>query len=863
MWFAHARILTRLLVGFSVVLAGVAVLSAVALMKVGNIAEIFVQTFEHPAAVSNVTTDLFRYVANARMDFFEIFTISDPARREKAITAYYQNMVDAEDLLPILHQQYLGPQEDIQHIERVLAQLKPLREEEIRQLKAGRHDEVTAPAYAEINTLNHALDKEIYDIVKFARNKAMQFRDHIFVSQRDAKWAIGGLAIGIFVLILIGIFVLILMSAWMTARWLGRPLGELRTVMLRLAEGRLETAVPFVNHRNEIGAMANSVQVFKENAQRLVDIHWIKSNLAHLSGRIQTEETVHDFAETTISELMPLLGGGHGVFYLRDPADDRFHLMASYGYLERKNVSNVFAQGEGLVGQCAREGKSILLTQVPEDYIRITSGLGEAAPLTILVSPVRSRDQVVAVVEVASFIPFSARQQALLEELIPVLALNLEILDRNLRTKELLIKTQIQAEALQVSAEELRIQSGSLEESNRLLAQKSEILEQQASVLRSSEEELQVQSEELEATNEELTERQREIEAARAESERRAIELEMASRYKSEFLANMSHELRTPLNSLLILAKDLADNEAGTLTPDQIESATVVYESGAHLLSLINDILDLSKVESGKMDVQVENVPTADLAATLERRYRGSAGDKGLILTIETAANAPDILVTDRRKFEQIANNLIGNAIKFTERGTVTIRFAGAADGGLTMAVTDTGIGIPPDKQETVFHAFTQGAGTTSRQYGGTGLGLTIARNLARLLKGDLTLDSRPGSGSTFTLTLPGIPALPGNVTTTMTTTAPVACPAPPLIVADDRDHIGSHDTVLLVVEDDKNFSHVLSVAAHRKGFKVVAANDGAQGLALARQINPAGIILDISLLEMDGWSVMDHLKRD
>jgi signal transduction histidine kinase/DNA-binding response OmpR family regulator len=609
---------------------------------------------------------------------------------------------------------------------------------------------------------------------------------------------------------------------------------------------------------------------------------WIKSTIAELSAIMQKAETPRELAQAVIGKLVPLVEGGAGVFHVWRPEAERLELLGSYGFRERKHIGTSYRLGEGLVGQCALEKTSILLTEVPDDYIRITSGLGEAVPRTVLVAPLLSKDSVLGVIEIATFTRLGKLKQALIDQLLPVVALNLEVLDRNRRTRVLLEETQQQAEELQASEEKLLAQSEALQSVNDELRLKSDTLQTQAEELRASEEELRAQREELQATNEELMEksaaleeRQVALEAAREKSEKHALELSVASRYKSEFLANMSHELRTPLNSLLILAKSLSDNEDANLTEDQVDSARIIHESGSHLLRLINDILDLSKVEAGKVEVVPEDILLEDFAVNIQRRFYRLAESRNLFLRVETSPDLPFAMRSDIGKMDQIVNNLVGNAIKFTRQGGVTVvlsrleqapteRTASAPHNGfLSLSVQDTGVGVPADKQDHIFQAFEQADGTTSRQFGGTGLGLSISKRLAQLLDGTITLSSVEGQGSTFTLIVPLYPPVDSPVPRAESADVLDDLPyVPAYTVADDRASIVPGDDVILVIEDDDAFARVLGDLSRKRGFKFLRAADGRIGLELATAFRPTGILLDIALPELDGWAVMASLKR-
>ncbi|HWN23126.1 MAG TPA: response regulator, partial [Gaiellaceae bacterium] len=643
-----------------------------------------------------------------------------------------------------------------------------------------------------------------------------------------------------------------------------------------------------------------------QNAQQ----DWLNSNLARFSAMLQGQRDVRTVARLLMSEVTPLVAAHHGALYVADTADDggepELQLVASYGYKERKSISNRFKFGESLVGQSALERKAIVITAAPDDYIKITSGLGEAAPTSIIVIPILFEESVLAVLELASFTAFTEVQETFLDQLSESIGVVLNTIQANMRTEALLEQSQTLTQELQSQSEELQAQQDELKRSNTEL-------EEQAATLRASEELLQTQQEELQQSNEELEEKaqlleeqnrrievkNQEIELARAALEERAEQLALSSRYKSEFLANMSHELRTPLNSLLILAKLLGDNSDGNLTDKQIEFARTIHTAGSELLGLINDILDLSKVEAGKMDIHLGEVTVAEELAQLERTFGPLAEEKGLSFELDFEPDALATLETDPQRLQQILKNLLSNAVKFTEQGSVQVRvgvappelqFAGdalsQAERVVSLSIVDTGIGIAPDKVRLIFEAFQQADGTTSRRFGGTGLGLSISREIARLLGGEIHVTSTPGEGSVFTLYLPErfVPHAPAETgadilrelssgLVTARNPGDGAAPAPPaddavdsLLLAgevdDDRDTVEEGDRVVLIVEDDPEFARTELTVAREHGFKGVVALRGDTGLALAHEFRPDAIVLDMSLPVLDGWTVLDRLKR-
>ncbi|WP_017316046.1 HAMP domain-containing protein [Mastigocladopsis repens] len=637
----------------------------------------------------------------------------------------------------------------------------------------------------------------------------------------------------------------------------------------------------------------------RETTQKNTEQDWLKTNLAKFTRMLQGQRDLETVSKLILSELAPLVGASHGVFYIMDITEELQYLklLSSYAYRERRHLANRFYLGEGLVGQSALEKERILLTEVPQDYIRIASGLGEATPLNIVVLPVLFEGQVTAVIELASFRRFNEIHLSFFDQLTESIAIVLNTIAASMRTEELLKQSQSLAHELQSQQNELRETNKRLEQQAQSLKASEDLLKKQQEELQETNAELEERSELLAVQNKEVERKNQEIEQARQSLEEKAEQLALSSRYKSEFLANMSHELRTPLNSLLILAKLLTDNVERNLSAKQVEYSRTIYSAGNDLLTLINDILDLAKIESGTMSIDIDQMLFTELHEHIERTFRQVAVDKGLNFTLDFAAELPRSIHTDAKRLHQVLKNLLANAFKFTERGEVRFHVFVATQGWsygneilnraqtvIAFAVSDTGIGIAPEKQRIIFEAFQQADGTTSRKYGGTGLGLSISREITRLLNGEIKLTSRVGEGSTFTLYLPDearnrdtgtreilsqspafpfshssfSPTPPVQVSASSTPHTPLTTP-----LIDDRGNIEEGDRVLLIVEDDVNFSRILLDMARQQEFKGIVAHSGSTGLALAQQFQPSAIILDIRLPGMDGWTVMDRLKHD
>lgn len=658
-------------------------------------------------------------------------------------------------------------------------------------------------------------------------------------------------------------------SFFMASALIARPLRHLAELMERLAKHDHSIDIPFRERQDEVGTISRALGVFKDMAIATYQSEWVKTGVGELSARIQQAGTMRDFAEALLQDITPRLNAGVGLFFRYDAATQELGLAGSYGYRERRHAVTTYKLGEGLVGQCAIERKPILLSPVPDDYIRIHSGTGEASPICILLMPILVQDRLLGVLELASFKPFDSMCQHLVEEAAVVVALSLDNLSRAIKTGELLEQSQRQAQQLQVAEEELRIQQEELRTTNEQLQEKSERLI-------ASEEELRVQAEELQQSNDDLrrhseavSQQKTWLEALQKETALKAADLERANQYKSQFLANMSHELRTPLNSMLILSQHLAENRSGNLDDEQVESATIVHSSGSNLLRLINDILDLSKVEAGKMDLVREVVSLPAFRQRMERNFRHVAQEKGLTFTVSSAEDLPEHILTDEGKLEQITNNLLSNAFKFTREGAVKVAFSSTPQhDALVIEVSDSGSGIPADKLETIFEAFEQVDASTRRQFGGTGLGLAISRSLAALLSGTLTVRSVENEGTTFCLTLPveKTQAASGQPSRYVPAAQPVVAALPkPVIraIEDDRDDLKDGTPRILIIEDDPTFARTLVGIVRRNGYQALAATNGESGLTLAQTLKPTGILLDIMLPGIDGWTVIERLKQD
>ncbi len=643
---------------------------------------------------------------------------------------------------------------------------------------------------------------------------------------------------------------------------------EARRRQERLAE--METAYATAVASGIVSALLGAILsaavflLIRRSARARTRQDWLQSGQVGLSEAMMGEQTVEQLADNILAFLGRYTGAQAGALFKENGG--HYRRVATLGVPADAGVPERFAVKEGLLGRVAAEGQAIALDDVPDGYLVFGSALGRDTPRHLLIAPARADEAVNAVFELGFMQPAGELVVALLEQASASIGVALRSAQYRSELQALLEETQRQAEELQAQSEELRVSNEELEEQGRALKESQTRLEQQQVELEQTNSQLEEQAQALETQRDDL-------ERAGASLALKARELEQASQYKSDFLANMSHELRTPLNSLLILSKLLSDNTEENLTDTQVRHARTIQSSGEDLLTLINDILDLSKIEAGHIEVRPEAVQMQRLTGDLRQLFQPVADQRGLGFKIEVADGCPEVLETDRQRVEQVLKNLLSNAFKFTEKGGVRLVVRPVEDDRVAFAVVDTGIGIAPDQQQSVFEAFQQADGTISRRYGGTGLGLSISRELARLLGGSITLDSRPGEGSTFTLSIPV--AYSPEYVAAREQPAPIppsAIPAPApakarasarAAIDDDRDRLVDARRVLLVVEDDTRFAGIVCDLSREMGFQCLVAGTAEEALALAREFRPSAVVLDIGLPDQSGLTVLDSLKRD
>ncbi len=603
-----------------------------------------------------------------------------------------------------------------------------------------------------------------------------------------------------------------------------------------------------------LGRMTESLRLTTEENEKH---NWLTNGQNQMNEKLRGDQSGERLAQNVITFLGDYLNAQIGAVYLFDDRENYLVLSGAYAFTIADGIAK-FALKEGLIGQVAFEQKQMLLTDIRAEHIRVVSSVLNSKPSHLLIVPFLFEGKTLGVIEIGRLALFTETEIEFVKSCMESVGISINSAVARKRIQELLEETQIQSEELQSQQEELR--------------QMNEELEEQTQILKQQQEELRITNEELEEQTQSLEIKNKEVEASRRDIEQKTKQLEVSSKYKSEFLANMSHELRTPLNSLLILSKDLSDNKKKNLNTDQIESANIIYKSGQDLLVLINEVLDLSKIESGKMSVSLERVSLKECMENILRDFRHHAEQKKISLTAYLSEDIPQYIRTDLLRLNQILKNLLSNAIKFTETGDVSIKVLPHGRDMITISVIDTGIGIPEDKQLSVFEAFQQADGSTSRKYGGTGLGLSISRELAKLLGGEITLSSKINEGSTFSL------ILPVELANEIGPVKKENFRGPELIkiksekddrflnypaADDDRKTIGKEDKIVLIIEDDLKFASILIKQAHSKGFKCLSAATGEDGLVLTGQYKPKAIILDLDLPGMNGHNVLNELKSD
>ncbi|MFA7382587.1 MAG: response regulator [Desulfurivibrionaceae bacterium] len=903
---------SRLIGGFALILLLTMGVGFLAIFEIGNLAEIARQVHDHPFTVSNTMRDLDNDFKEMRIGYLLVLRADDAKALDQVTEKITALDTKIQKELRLVEERYLGPREDLRELRAHYETWKSSVLKMISLLRQGKEEEAKQFRLDTVTPLREKALRAAKTLITFASNRAEQFMAEAQMKHTRAIRAMG-LMMAVALLLSLAAALLLIRSVTVpVARLLalardltlGRDLeeqpvpyddeigqleysfnalilsnnqvvGQARTI----AEGDYTEEVRLRSADDTLGlSLSRMTRALALRQQENESESWLKSGQNQLSECMRGNQELQPLATAVVSFLAAWLHSQAGCLYLMDNKAGCLRLQGRYA-LAAEEAPARLGLGDGLAGQAAVNLQPMLINDLPADYFKIGSALGETPPRHLLVVPFLFEERLVGVFELAALNPFSDQDQEFVARVRPILGSGFSLALARREMQELLSLTQNQAAELQRQQEELAATNEELEAQANALKESGLRLQEQQDELRVTNEELTLQAQVLEEEQGKTLEKNRELEAVQTELEEKAAALVQASQYKSDFLANMSHELRTPLNSLLLLSRDLMDNRGGNLTQEQVESAEVIQRSGQDLLSLINDILDLAKIEAGRMDLHLEEVTLHELTDSLKMRFLPQFRQKEVELGIRLAEGAPEAIVTDRQRLEQILNNLLANALKFTDQGKVELTFSpeNAADPSsspeaLLIKVRDTGIGIPADKLKRIFDSFSQAESGISRRYGGSGLGLAIARNLAGLLGGAIEVESTAGAGSTFSLRLPDhyqAQAAPAVPAAPLTMTAPKPPPPPPFAPAqgpainDDRNGLTPEERAILIIEDDLNFAGILREVCREAGFKAICAASGEEGLALAGQLAPTAIILDLRLPGINGWQVLKTLKGD
>jgi CheY-like chemotaxis protein/HAMP domain-containing protein len=924
MKLSNLKIGTRLTIGFILVILQILIIGGMALHQMAQMAGLVNQMYEHPLTTGNTMRNIRSEIEHMHDQVQLLLFINNAAALDAVKRKIDASAQRVQAKFDRVEERYSGDKRDVIVARKTFNAWKKKLDDAFAAVRRGDTSRLDKKHYEAFLKRTNALTAKLQVVIDFASDNAQRFLNTAHRQLVHDRWAMAA-HLGVTLL-------LSLIISWLITRSIAPPLELIVRRMQGIARGDLQHDLD-IQQKDEIGKLAESFHVMRVGLHNKADVamaiaagdlsrrvaingrddhlgnaidkmslalqeskkkndqrDWFKSGKNELNRIIVGQSDLKVLATQMLSFFAGHLAAQIGTLYVIS-GNGELVLYGSYATGSDPAPAAIISPGEGLVGQAAMEKKIIVLTDIPNDYLRIGSSLGDALPRHIIAVPLIFEGTIQGVMELGAIDAFSEDKLDFLNDTFYPVAIAVHNAQNQAKRDELLKQTQAQARQLQVQEEELRVANEELEEQTHSLRKSEYRLKQQQEELRAINEELEEKNESLEAQKEQIARKNEALEEVRRELEHRARELEVTGKYKSEFLANMSHELRTPLNSLLLLSRDLEKNAPGNMNPQQVESAAVIHKSGLELLQLINEVLDLSKIEAGRMALKIEDIPLSEVTAAVEQRFKPMAAQQGLFLEIINHDPLPPSIQTDGQRLQQILNNLIGNALKFTDHGGVTLsvqRPGGGTnltesgletDNCLAFGVTDTGVGIPADKQAHIFEAFQQADGGTSRKYGGTGLGLSIARELAKLLDGEIQLDSTPGEGSTFTLFLPLVHVPRADTEPSDTPShgweKASACPQPPenappsaqlenlRSIPDDRDAIAAGDRSILIIEDDADFAKILLDQCHAKGFKALVAASGENGLRLADKYMPDAAILDIRLPGMSGCTVLRTLKND
>uniref|UniRef100_A0ABX1N1C3 histidine kinase n=2 Tax=Aromatoleum buckelii TaxID=200254 RepID=A0ABX1N1C3_9RHOO len=875
-------ITTRLVAGFSLMLVATLLLGVMSLRSIQGLAETTASMYRHPFTVALAIREAKTEALVAQQVMNTLVHYADPAEVESLEQRLEARRKENDERYALLRERYSGSPADLDRIQRARDDWRAARAETIALVKNGRRAEAIVLHRERSEGLVNALLDRMNVVSNFSVERASNYQQAAGNEAASAK----RLLVVTLVLILAAGAALTFIVTHSVNRSLRRAAGEVKRVIesssdkarvveaigagdlsQEIAESKplkidpealphdetgvlLKAAAQLSAVQNELDhSFRNMTSSLRQARAQARDADWLKSGLNELNSVMRGEPATLEIADKVLAYLVEYLKAGVGALYLLDERAEELNLAASYAFTRRKNLGDRFRLGEGLIGQAARERKPICLANVPGDYLPIASALGESVPKVVLALPLLHGTRLIGALEIGTFSEMTDIQLEFLSLAQEAIAIGLSVSLSRQRMAELLEETQQQAE-------ELRVQQEELQQSNEELEERAQMLETQRENIRAKNREIKLAAEDLRL---------------------KAQELERVSAYKSQFLANMSHELRTPLNSLMILSSLLMQNKDGNLSEKQVEFASTIHSAGTDLLDLINDILDLSKIEAGRIELDFADIAVEDLSASMRTLFQSQAEQKQIAFSLEVEADVPPTFHGDSQRVHQILKNLLSNALKFTEHGEVRLCVTfpcGSANPlpvpAIAFAVSDTGIGIPPDKQQGIFDAFRQADGSISRKYGGTGLGLSISLELARRMNGDIRMSSSEGKGSVFVLYLPlGVESDKARERRR----PPAALLAQPPVIATESEvpvrsakteepvHSKAGDRSILVVEDDHEFAKILQETIRERGFSVLVAESGEKGLELAERELPSAIILDVMLPGIDGWNVMRSLK--
>ncbi len=904
------KISSRLYLGFGLLITLAGISGIVNLLGLNSTSNLVNKMHTHPLTVSNYARDIKVNILAIHRQICDALLSEDPEEIIKLDNKISHTENETFLIFDEVKAKYLGPPIDVNNARLAFSDWKETIIKIMENLKGGNRKKATAIAENEESEhVDNALSK-LKTITDYARNKADTFLSSASDMEATAyRWS----SIIFFITILTGLLITLFFS-----RSINNSIKDVSDMANDIADGR-DVSLPDADRSDEISQIVTSLarmdhsnreiikqakaisegnysyslsprsdydvlgkalivmnDTLRESREKQILQNWLNEGQKKLNLLLRGEPSISELCDRILSFMAAFLESQVGTFYIVQD-DDRLHLAAAYGLLKIKEIPEIFDAGEGLIGQAVLKKDLINITDTPEGYFKIKSGTGEKRPSCLLIMPFVWVNRVNSVLEMGSFKPFSDNEVSFLRTVQESIAVKINSIYSRMKVDELLERTKNQAEELLAQREDLTKANLILETQAEALKESEKKLQEQQEELRQTNEELGEQTRVLEGQKENLNRKNRDLEEARRLLEEKARDIEDASRYKSEFLANMSHELRTPLNSIILLSQLLGENKDNNLTEKQVEYAGSVQTSGYELLNLINEILDLSKVEAGKMELVIEDVSISEIVSNLRMHFQNKADEKGIALIIDTAGDAPGSIKTDRQRVEQILKNLLSNAFKFTARGSVTLKIESCTEDnsesngtdsvkpGISFSVSDTGIGIPEDKLKIIFEAFQQADGTTSRKFGGTGLGLTISRDFASLLGGKIKAESNKDKGSVFTLCLPAVykneKSLKGseqkagsykNDNHEKTGYLP-----------DDRKDIDKNDRTILIVEDDQEFAKILRDISREKGFKTLVVEDGETALHFADYYRPTAIILDVKLPGVSGWTVISRLKEN